>query len=323
MWDIVALGELLIDFTPAGRTNNENPLYEMNPGGAPANVLATLAKWGKKTAFIGKVGEDYFGNYLCSVLKDININCSGLLFSKDVRTTVAVVSLNNKGEREFDFYRNPGADMMLSKEELNLNMIKSTKIFHFGSVSMTDEPSRTATLEAVEYAKSKGSIISYDPNLRALLWRSLDEAKKNIITGLTYADILKISEEELYFITGINDIKKGSEFILNKYRTKWIFVTLGPKGCYFKSYRGETSVASFNVEAIDTTGAGDIFLASVLFQLLENNKKIEDIALWEMEEIVRFANAAAALTVTKRGAIPAIPMIKEIKELITKTIDKN
>ncbi|ADD03328.1 PfkB domain protein [Thermoanaerobacter italicus Ab9] len=316
MYDVVSLGELLIDFTPAGISENGNTLFECNAGGAPANVAAALAKLGKKSAFIGKVGNDQFGLFLMEVLKSLNVDISGLTFSKDVNTTLAFVHLDEKGDRSFNFYRNPGADMMLEEKEVNYNLIKNSKIFHFGSISMTHEPARTATIKSVKYAKENGLLISFDPNLRPPLWKELNDAKKMIQVGLNFADILKISEEELLFLTNMEDLTEGSKMLFEQYNIQLIFITLGVKGCFYRFGSNIGHVSAYDVNAIDTTGAGDAFMGGILYQIIEKEKKLDDYTVDDVEKIIDFANAAGALATTKRGAIPALPSLEEIHELL-------
>jgi fructokinase len=316
MYDVVALGELLIDFSPYGYSKEGNPLFERNPGGAPTNVLMTVSKFGKKTAFIGKVGEDQFGQFLTKVLNDNKIDTQGLISTDSVPTTLAFVHLKNNGERSFSFYRKPGADLTLKKDEVNYSLLDSTRWFHFGSVSMTDEPSRTATLSAVSYAKRRGIAISYDPNLREPLWTSLREAKRTISEGLYFTDILKISEEELFFLTEESDLIKGTQLLYSKYNISFIFVTLGEKGCFFKAHDSTGMVSGFRVKSIDTTGAGDAFLGAIIYKFLNINKAFSQLTSNEMKEMVIFANATGAITTTKKGAIPALPYIKQVQTLI-------
>jgi fructokinase len=246
MFDVTALGELLIDFTPAGDSRQENLCFERNPGGAPANVLTAISKLGGKTAFIGKVGDDIFGHYLSQVLKDNNICTEGLKFSKLAKTTLAFVQLNADGDRSFSFYRNPGADTTLEASEVNYPLIEQSRVFHFGSLTLTDEPSRSATISAVKHAKKSGCIISYDPNLRPALWADIGQAKTQILSLLQYADILKISEEELVFITGTNDLIKGSNELSDKYDIKLILITRGADGCFFRYGDEASNVPTFN-----------------------------------------------------------------------------
>jgi fructokinase len=312
MFDVVALGELLIDFTPAGISNAGNELFEKNPGGAPANVLAAVSKLGKSTAFLGMVGEDQFGIFLKEVLKKNGINVTGMKFSKEINTTLAFVHLDEKGDRSFSFYRKPGADMMLTKDDIDYDVIKNSKIFHFGSISMTDEPSRSATLAAVEFAKANGLIISYDPNFRPPLWKSAGDAVENMKVGLKYADILKISEEELELITGIKDMDKGAAMLYDM-GVKVVLVTLGPRGCFYRYKGGTGRLDTYDTKVVDTTGAGDSFLGGVLYRLSE--KRLEDICQLpkdEFEDIIDFSNAIGSLTATKKGAIPAMPTLEEV-----------
>lgn len=316
MLDVTALGEILIDFTPAANSDAQTVSFVRNPGGAPANVLAGLAKLGKKTAFIGKVGKDQFGVFLQDVLKQAGIETRGLVFSEETNTTLAFVHLKEDGDRSFSFYRNPGADMMLTAEEVDLELIASSKVFHFGSISLTHEPSATATLKALEHAKASGCLISYDPNLRIPLWKDLNHAKHQIELGLSYADVLKISEEELAFISGIEDLEQGSKYIYEHYHVKLIFVTLGPEGCYYRMRYESGMRKGYAVTAVDTTGAGDSFLAGILYQILNCGKEISELLLSDIESMAGFANAVGALTTTKKGAIPAMPALEEIEELM-------
>lgn len=311
----MALGELIIDFTPAGKSENGHDLFECNPGGAPANVLACLAKLGKKTGFIGKVGDDEFGRFLQQVLIDKGISTKGLVLSKEESTTLAFVHLQSDGERSFSFYRNPGADTMLRAEEIKETMF-DTQIFHFGSLSLTKEPARSATLAALQYAKKKKSLISYDPNLRPHLWPNLDEARTQILSVIDQADIVKVSGEELKFLTDSEDIKDGSERLYQEYGLRMLLVTLGKDGCYYRLGDFCGQVPGFKVNTIDTTGAGDAFLGGILFQIFQRENKIEH---WTAEEIamsVEFANAIGALVTTRKGAIPAMPNLAEIEQLL-------
>lgn len=312
MLDVVAIGELLIDFVPNGISDNGNALFEANPGGAPANVLAMLAKLGKNTAFIGKVGRDRFGLFLQDTLNKNNIQTKGLVFSEDVNTTLAFVHLGQDGERSFSFYRKPGADLMLTSEEVDYESIGRSKLFHFGSVSMTGEPSRTATLNAAKFAKQHGITVSFDPNLRPLLWESLDEAKKLILAGLDFTDILKVSEEELLFLTDCHDPAEGSQWILDTFGVTKILVTQGQKGCFYRVNGHSGHIPAFSVHAIDTTGAGDAFFGAILYKLLESPADIDELSEEAVTAVVKFANAAGALTTMKKGAIPALPSLEQI-----------
>lgn len=316
MLDVVAIGELLIDFSPAGLSHAGNMTFEQNPGGAPANVLAALAKLGKKTAFIGKVGSDYFGVFLKDTLDGAGINSRGLIFSDNANTTLAFVHLDDKGDRSFSFYRNPGADMTLSEDEIKFDLIDNAKILHFGSVSMTDEPSRSATIKAVRYAKEKGLMVSYDPNLRIPLWKSLDEAKSVMCNGLEYADLLKISEEELVFLTGECDPDNGSRYIRDRYHIDLIFITLGRKGCFYRLGNHTGRAFAYNVKTIDTTGAGDAFMGGILCKVVESGRSIQQLRLSEINSYAVFSNAMGSLATAKKGAIPAMPTFNEIQHCI-------
>jgi fructokinase len=312
MLDVVALGEILIDFTPAGISPAGNELFERNPGGAPANVLTAISKLGGSCAFIGKVGKDQFGCHLESVLKENRIETKGLRFSDDVNTTLAFVHLNSSGDRSFSFYRQPGADLMLDESDLDFSLIEDAKIFHFGSLSLTDEPARSATIKAVEHAKQNGKIISYDPNWRPPLWKSDEAAKQGMILGLQYADILKISETELQFLTGTNDLEIGSKMFFDK-GIKLIVITLGAKGCFYRCSAGMNHLLTYDTKVVDTTGSGDAFLGGLLYHISRLNCGLYEITKQEMESFIDFSNAAGALCAAKKGAIPAMPTREEIE----------
>lgn len=314
MYDVVALGEILIDFTPNGQSENGNVLFERNPGGAPANVLVMLSKLGVKTSFIGKVGADEFGQFLQETLIANCVDTTGIVTTEEVNTTLAFVHLQPNGDRSFSFYRKPGADITLEEKEVNYKLIDKAKLFHFGSVSMTSEPVRQATLRAVSYAKEKGLLISYDPNLRENLWEDLREAKIVISDSLCFADILKVSEEELHFLSDTSNYEKGTEILSTNYGIPLIFVTLGEKGCFFR-YKNKTElIPSFIVEAIDTTGAGDAFFGALLCKILAESN-LEELTIEKLKSSVHFANAAGALATTKRGGIPALPALEDICQL--------
>ena len=312
MFEIVTIGELLIDFTPYGSSSKGNQIFECNPGGAPGNVLAAAAKLGLKTSFIGKVGQDQFGKLLKETLESICIDTSGLIMTKEYNTTLALIHLTADGDRSFSFYRKPGADMMITKDEVNYDLIKMSKIFHFGSISMTTEPSREATLEAVKCAKESKKLISYDPNLRIDLWDSLVEAKRVMISMMKYADILKISYEELEFLTGYRDLEEGSLQIYNEYGVKLILITLGREGFFFRSNCLKGRGYAYNVKTIDTTAAGDSFLGAVMYELLKRGKNIVDYSEGEFGEIFDFAGALSSLVTTKFGGIHSMPSIEEV-----------
>jgi len=315
-FDITALGEVLVDFTPSGTSDQGNRLFESNPGGAPANVLAAAAKLGKKTAFIGKVGDDPFGTILLETLKRCGIDTQGIIVSQEAHTTLAFVHLDEAGERSFSFYRKPGADMTLKSEEVDGERIRRSKIFHFGSISMTHEPSRTATISALAQAKSGGSLVSFDPNLRRPLWDDLSQARASMMEGLSYADVVKLSEEELEFIVGTKDLERGSQYIADTYDVKLVLVTLGEKGCFYRFGPDTGEVPGFQVSTVDTTGAGDAFFGGMLVRLLEKGGRLEQISVTEMEGMIAFANAAGALATTKKGAIPAMPNMEEIRKVL-------
>lgn len=318
MFDVTALGEVLIDFTPSGYSEKGHVLIETNPGGAPANVLVALSRLNKKTAFIGKVGHDQFGQILKGVLEEQKIDTSNLLFSETVNTTLAFVHLDEKGDRSFSFYRNPGADIMLEKDEIDEDTIKQSRIFHFGSLSLTNEPAATATFTALEYAKKHNVTISYDPNLRIPLWESLEDAKRQIFKGFKYADIVKISEEELEFLTGYCDVIKGTEVLQEQFGTAVIFVTLGAEGCFYRSQHVYGHKEGFQVNVADTTGAGDAFVGGVLYQILERNKPLENLTAVDFEKMITFANAVGALTTEGKGGIPSIPTMEKVERFLKK-----
>lgn len=305
--DVVALGELLIDFTCKSTDVDGHPTMEAHPGGAPANFLAALTKFGRKTALLGKVGGDAFGKLLLGTLQKAGIETSGIVVSDDVFTTMAFVTLDEHGDREFSFARKPGADTCLSWEEVNLSLIDQAKVFHFGTLSLTDEPARSATYKAVEYAKKAGKLITYDPNLRRPLWKSPEEARKQMLWGLNYADVVKISEEEVEFLFGLG-VEEGAEHILNTFGTKLVFVTCGPDGCYFKNKAACGMVPSLSgIKVVDTTGAGDIFGGSALWKLLELGQDPQTLTQAQLREVVTFACTSAGLSTTKPGGISSVP----------------
>ncbi len=314
MHDVTALGELLIDFTPAGLSPQNKPLFEQNPGGAPANVLACLSRLGRQTAFIGKVGADQFGYSLKSTLDEVGVSTRGLVMTDKCHTTLAFVHLNAQGDRSFSFYRNPGADLLLEPGELSYNLIDDCQIFHFGSVSMTADPARQATLTAVRYAKEQGKTISYDPNLRLPLWPSPEIARMHILQAMPLADIVKISEEELLFLTGENDLNQGAEFLLRQYDLQLVLITLGPKGAYARTMASEARRPAYDVKTIDTTGAGDAFTGGFLYQLLQSGKTLSELTDADLGDFLAFANATGSLTTTRKGAIPALPTLGEVED---------
>lgn len=311
-YDVIALGELLIDFTENGISEQGNPMMEANPGGAPCNVLAMLNKLSKKTAFIGKVGNDQFGNSLKNVLDNLGIGTKNLYLDDEIHTTLAFVHTHEDGDRDFAFYRNPGADMMLTEDEVNEDEIKNAKIFHFGTLSMTHDGVKKATKKAVSIAKSAGVIISFDPNLRPPLWDSIDNAKEQILYGLSVCDIVKIADNEIQFVTGCDDIEEGARKIKEKYKNiKLLLATLGKDGSIAYYDNKVVRVKPFiNENTIETTGAGDTFCACVLNYVLENG--LEDLSEKDLSSMLTFANGAASLITTKRGALKVMPEKEEV-----------
>ncbi|MBU5481652.1 carbohydrate kinase family protein [Blautia sp. MSJ-19] len=314
-FDVTALGELLIDFTENGSSSQGNPLMEANPGGAPCNVLAMLERLGKKTAFIGKVGKDMFGNQLKAAVEEVGIDTRNLIMDENCHTTLAFVHTYPDGDRDFSFYRDPGADMMLTKEEVQKDLIESSRIFHFGTLSSTHEGVREATRHAIDLAKEAGCIITFDPNLRPPLWKSLDDAKVEIEYGMSKCDVLKISDNEVEFMCGTTDYDKGAAMIQEKYHIPLILVTMGKDGsrAYYKDMRVE--VAPFLQEnTIETTGAGDTFCASTLNYVLDHG--LENLTEENLKELLTFANAAASLITTRKGALRVMPTREEVEEFI-------
>ena len=313
-YDVVALGELLIDFTQSGSSEQGNGLFEACPGGAPCNVLAILSKLGKKTSFIGKVGQDPFGVILKNTLEEAKIDTTGLKFDENVPTTLALVHTLADGDRDFSFYRNPGADVMLTEAEVDMELIKQAKIFHFGTLSMTHDKIKKATQKAIAEAKKGGALLSFDPNLRPSLWACLDHAKEAMEYGCSVCDILKISDNEIQFLSGKEDYDEGIAYLLEKYQIPLILLTLGKDGsrAYYEGMRVE--VKGFSCSAIETTGAGDTFCGCVLNYVLEHG--IHPLSEEELEEMLAFANGAAALITTKKGALKAMPELAEIEAII-------
>ena len=313
MMDVVALGELLIDFTCVSTDADGYPTMAAHPGGAPANFLAALHKFGAKTALLGKVGTDAFGKMLTNTLNKAGIETRGLVAADDVFTTLAFVTLDETGNREFSFSRKPGADTCLTFDELDLSLIDEAKVFHFGTLSLTDEPARTTTQKAVAYAKSKGKLITYDPNLRKPLWKDLDIAKEQLIWGLGQADVVKISDEEVEFLFGLG-VQDGASHILKTFpNVKLVFVTCGPDGCWFQNGVACGHVDSLKgIHVVDTTGAGDIFGGSAVYQLLQTGKAPETLTEQELRQVVSFACTAAGLSTTKPGGISSVPERQDV-----------
>ena len=314
-YDVTALGELLIDFTENVKSGQGNPLFEANPGGAPCNVLAMLAKLGHNTAFIGKVGKDFFGEQLRDAITEAGIEASYLQMDEEIHTTLALVHTYPDGDRDFSFYRNPGADMMLTEDEIPEDLIKDTKIFHFGTLSMTHEGVRRATKKALELAKGAGALISFDPNLRPPLWANLEEAKEQILYGLNFCQVLKISDNEIQWLTGKEDYTEGVNWIKERYQIPLILVSMGKEGS--RAYYGDTMVeiAPFlQKNTVETTGAGDTFCGCVLHYICQHG--LEGLTEENLKEMLVFANAAASLITTRKGALRVMPQRKEVEALL-------
>ena len=316
MLDVVALGELLIDFTCVSADAGGYPTMAAHPGGAPANFLAAVTKFGGKTALLGKVGTDTFGRLLTGTLEQAGIETRGIVASSDVFTTLAFVTLDEHGDREFAFSRKPGADTQLRFSELNLSLIDDARVFHFGTLSLTDEPARATTYRAVAYAKERGKLITFDPNLRKPLWKDLDTAKEQMLWGLSQADVVKISDEEIEFLFGLSP-QEGARKILSDYGVKLVFATCGADGCWFENQNACGHVDSLNgIRVVDTTGAGDIFGGSAVWKVLQTGKHPEELSEAELREAVRFACTAAGLSTTKPGGISSVPEEKEVLALL-------
>ena len=314
-YDVVTLGELLVDFTENGTSAQGNPIYEANPGGAPCNVLAMLTRLGRKTAFIGKVGQDIFGKRLKTALDEVGIDSSNLVMDEEVRTTLAFVETFPDGDRDFSFYRNPGADMMLREEELQEELIKDGKIFHFGTLSMTHEEVRRATKKAVAVAKESGVLVSFDPNLRPPLWKSLEDAKEQAAYGFSQCDILKISDNEIQWFTGEEEFDAGIRKLRNQYDIPLIMLSMGRGGsrAYYKDLSVEAA-PFLQDKTIETTGAGDTFGACCLHYVLKYG--LEHLDEEKLAEMLTFANAAASIVTTRKGALRVMPGVEEVETFI-------
>lgn len=313
MYDVTALGELLIDFAPQSVDGAGYPTIKANPGGAPGNFLAALARYGAKTAMIGKVGDDLYGRLLLGTLESAGIETKGVVCDPAVFTTLAFVSLDERGERSFSFARKPGADTQIRWEELDKTLIEDCRIFHFGTLSLTDEPSRTATREAVAYAKKLGKTITFDPNLRPPLWDSEERARAKILWGLAQADVVKISEEEAAFLWNCPP-EEGARKLLTEFGVSLAMVTLGAAGCLLMNRNGTVSAPCPAVCPVDTTGAGDIFGGSAVWRLLQSGKGPGELTRRELEEIAGFACTAASLSTEAVGGIPSIPDLDRVLE---------
>lgn len=311
MLDVTALGEILIDFTPCGKSATGQRIFEQNPGGAPANVLTCLSKCGRKTAFIGKVGADMHGAFLKSVLAENNICTDGVVIDVKVFTTLAFVALSDNGERSFSFARKPGADTCLTKEELKEELIRNSKVFHIGSLSLTAEPACGTTFRALDVAKESGCIVSYDPNYRAPLWDDKETAIEGMRSVLSYVDVMKLSDEETELLTDKTDPKEAADVLLAK-GVSVVAVTLGADGALVATKEGSVIVLGYKAGMVDSTGAGDSFWGGFLHKLLESGKRPEEVTLEDAAGFAKYGNAVASLCVEKRGAIPAMPTLEEI-----------
>ena len=317
--DIVALGELLIDFTCLVTDDEGYPTMAAHPGGAPANFLAAAAKWGASTAMIGKVGTDAFGKLLTDTLRRVGIGTEGLVAAEDGFTTLAFVTLDERGEREFSFARKPGADTMLRFEEVNLSLLDRTQVFHFGTLSLTHEPARSATIRAVGYARERGKLITFDPNLRRPLWDDPEQAKEWMLWGLKQADVVKLSEEEAEFLFGLEP-QGAARHIVEHFGGKLVFVTCGADGCWFANPQTVGFVPALSgLSVVDTTGAGDIFGGSAVWKLLQSGKTPEALTEDELREITLFACAAAGLSTEKAGGISSVPERADVADAVKRT----
>lgn len=311
--DAVAMGELLIDFACVGVDGQGYPTMAAHPGGAPANWLSVLQRFGAKTAMIGKVGTDAFGEMLINTLKNEGICTQSIVSADDVFTTLAFVTFDQSNDRHFSFARKPGADTRLCMEEMPLHLIDEARVFHFGSLSLTDEPVRSATKYAVSYARNKGALISFDPNLRKPLWNSLSVAKEQIVWGLEQSDVLKISDDEVSFLFGDMPYREAAERILTDFNVKLVYITLGKNGCITANKNGMIACECYDAgSVIDTTGAGDIFGGSAMWAVLQKGKQPEELHVTELEEITRFASVVAGISTTSQGGISSIPELPDV-----------
>ena len=316
MPDIVALGELLVDFVHKGNNEYGYPVMHANPGGAPCNFLCAAKSCGASTSFIGKVGDDAFGHMLIHTLEQYGIGTKGVVVDPKVFTTLAFVTLDDSGDRTFSFARKPGADMMLTKEDLRYSLLRNTRVFHFGTLSLTDEPSREATCEAVRIARESGALITFDPNYRAPLWRGESDAAEQILWGIKHADVVKISEEEIHLLLNESP-EEGARRLVEKFDVTLVLATMGKKGVFFANKNASGMVFAFtDLNTIDTTGAGDIFGGSAVYQIMASGKKPEDLNCEELTGICRFANAMAGISTTRSGGLPSVPKRAEAEEYL-------
>jgi len=316
MLDAIAIGEILIDFTLDRVQDDGYPVMAAHPGGSVSNFLAPLAKYGRKAALLTKVGSDALGRRLAATVRDAGIDARGVVLTDKAFTTLAFVTRDANGEREFSFARKPGADMLLTMEDIDLSMIDETKVLHFGTVCMTDEPARSTHYQVVEYARRAGKLITFDPNLRESLWASLDDAREQMLWGFRHADVVKISDNEVEFLFGASP-EEGARILLEEYGVKLVFVTLGKDGCYFQNGLGKGHVPGLSgIRVVDTTGAGDIFGGSAVYGLLESGAKPEELDAGRLREIARFACAAASLSTTRLGGISGVPPLDEVRRAL-------
>jgi len=315
-YHVTALGELLIDFTENGLSNQGNYLMEANPGGAPCNVLAMLQKLGKKTAFIGKVGNDFLGKHLKKVVEEVGIDTRNLKLDDEVHTTLAFVHTYADGDRDFSFYRNPGADMNLRADEIDAELIAQSEVFHFGSLSLTHPGVREATKKALQVAKDNGCLITYDPNLRPPLWETLEEAKEQIGFGMQWCDVMKISDNEIQWFTGLEDFDEGIQVLQDTYHIPLILLSMGKEGsrAYYQGMKVEAK-PFLQKNTIETTGAGDTFCACVINYVLEHG--LQNLTEENLREMLTFANAAAALITTRKGALRVMPTKEEVERILS------
>ncbi len=319
MADIVSMGELLIDFTPVGTTEDGRLLFARNPGGAPANVAVQAKRAGVSAGFLGRVGQDMFGNFLVSTLRDCGVEIQGLSQDPDYATTLAFVQLNDQGDRDFSFYRNPGADTRLSFADVDLSLIDSCKLLCFGSLLMTAEPSRSAVEQLVDYARKQGKITAYDPNWRPPLWKGREEeGVRRMQSLIPKADIMKVSDEELSLLTGKDRVEQGAWALLEQ-GVSLVVVTMGPKGCRAYTPGNTLEKPTYDTQVKDTTGSGDSFFGALLAKIVLSGKRPAQLSQEELADFVDFANAAGAVCATKTGAIPALPETAAI-EACRKTI---
>ncbi|WP_200894605.1 aminoimidazole riboside kinase [Bacillus alveayuensis] len=307
---IISLGEALIDFIPLDETNL---VYQKSPGGAPANVAVGLARLGAKSTFLGKVGDDVLGRFLKETLQNYGVNVSSMLLTKEVRTGAVFVTLSANGERSFDFYIDPSADRFLEEDEVKEELFTEHKILHFGSISLISEPSKSATKKAVRLAKQNDMIVSYDPNLRLSLWKNEEEARNTIVSMLKEVDVLKISDEELEFLTKTTNLEEGVAS-LQEYDIPLIIVTLGAEGSILFTKSEPVQVPAIKVKAVDTTGAGDAYVSGILYCLDQYEGDIRSISVERLEYMARFASVSGGLAASVKGAMSALPSFKQVEE---------